>query len=144
MSVQFVGATNQKMGTVPVAAPATFNRGDLVTLVNGLAVAAPDNAVANLAVALDMFPDVEYEGVKGRVDIAYLGDDQEVVLPFQGAAIAVANIGMPFNILALNGGTVNLALNNAASFIIRRFGDGVAVGDLTGTVVGVFTDAVSL
>jgi len=145
MSAQLVGgAINQKMGTLNVAAPAAFGRGDLVTLAAGLAVAAADAAVANLAVALDMFPDVEFEGVKNRIDIAYLGEDQEVIMPFQGAAAAQAQIGVRYGILALNGGTVNLADAVNAAFLVRRFGDGTAIGDLTGTVHGVFTDAVSL
>jgi hypothetical protein len=145
MSVQFVGAMN-KMGPVGIAANTIVARGDLIRLVNGLVVPVVDATVANMAVALELNPDGDYEGTKTQVDLAYLGEDQEVEMPFVdvGGGIAVADIGVSYNILALNGGTVNLDAVNAPAFVVRRFGQGVAVGAATGTVIGVFLDAVSL
>jgi hypothetical protein len=146
MSVLHVhGSIFQKMGTVGIVAPTVLRRGDLVRVVNGLATAPADAANTSLAVALDMFPDVEYEGTKARIDIGYLGEEIEVEMPFVdvGGGIAVADIGASFNILAANGGTVNLDANAQACFKVLRFGPTTVVGAATGTVIGSFLDAAS-
>lgn len=141
MSVQFVGAVNQKMGPVGIAAITQVARGDLIRIINGLVVPVVDATVANMAVALERNPDPDFEGVKTQVDLGYLGEDVEIEMPFQGAAWAVAMVGQSYNILALNGGTVNLALQAAPAFKILRGAPGTAVGATTGTVVGVIIDS---
>ena len=145
MSVRFIGPETI-MGTVPVAGGATVTRNEFVRVVNGLAVAMTDGADAQLAVALDKFPDDEYEGTKGRVDLAYLGDDQEVEVPFvttDPGGIVAADIGAADLFRVTAAGVVNLESTTNGVFKIRRLSRDTKLGDLTGFVVGVVSDAAS-
>jgi len=145
MSVRYIGPETI-MGTLPVGSGATVTRNQFARVVDGVVVAMVDGGNANLVVALDKFPDVEYEGTKARVDFAYLGEDQEIEVPFvttDGGGIVAANIGAanPFRITAA--GVVNLESTTNGVFIIRRLGRETKLTDLTGFVVGVVTDAAS-
>ena len=144
MAVRFHKA-GASAGPVAINAATTVARNDLVRVVNGLVVPVVDDTVVDMAVVLDSLPDADYEEgatLKPTVQLARLGEDCEVEMPFTGA-IAQVDVGLTFNILALNGGTVNLDDVTDPAFTVRRFGEGVAVGDTTGTVVGVFLDSVS-
>lgn len=149
MAVRFIGATRNH-GPVAVDDTATIERNALVQLSSGEVVAMTDGANAALAVALDKFPDAEYEEgstAKPMVQLALLGEDTEIELPFlfgslgSTGAIAQSNIGAasPYRITAA--GAVNLDSTTNGVFTIRRLGRDTAIGDATGFVIGVVTDA---
>lgn len=149
MSVRFVGPY-QTMGPVAVDDTATIIRGEVVQLSSGEVVAGTSNMVANLAVALDKYPDSEYEGTKSVVNLALLGEDTEVEVPFETtdtAGITQSQVagGGPFGLNASSGVvTVDLEDTTNDAFIPRRLGRDTSLGDMTGYVVGVFLDSVSL
>lgn len=145
MSVRFIGPETI-MGTVPVASGATVTRNEFVRVVNGLAVAMVDGGNAQLAVALDKFPDTEFEGTKARVDLAYLGEDQEIEVPFvttDPGGIVATDIGAADLFRLTAAGVVNLESTTNGVFKIRRLGRDTKLTDLTGFVVGVVSDAAS-
>lgn len=131
------------MGPVKVNTGATIVRGNLVRVVSGEVTTIADAAVAGIALAMDKYPDAEYGGTKTEVELARLGEDIEVEMPFSGAALAQGNLGTSFNILAANGGTVNLASSVTPAFKVLRIGRDTALGDTTGYVIGVFLDSVT-
>jgi hypothetical protein len=134
------------MGPVAVDTNETIIRGEVVQVVAGLVTAGTANMVANLAVALDKYPDTEYEGTKTRVDLALLGEDQEVEIGFTGATLTAAIVGGggPYGLNASSGVvTVDLSDTTNDAFIPRRLGRDTAIGDTTGYLVGVFLDSVS-
>lgn len=143
MSVRFVGPY-QTMGPVKVDSGATIARGDFVTVAAGLVTAIGAAANANLAVALDSYPDSEYEGTKEQVALAYLGEDAEIEVPFTKATpLADGDIGGgPFALTAA--GEVDLAVTVDGVFIPRRLGRDTEIGDTSGYLVGVVLDAASL
>jgi len=144
MSVRFVGPY-QTMGPVDVDSSATIARGDFVTVSSGNVVAISLGTNSNLAVALDKYPDTEYEGTKVHVDLALLGEDTEIEVPFvttDSAGIEQADIGGgPYRLEA--DGDVDIDSSSNGVFTIRRLGRETQLGDLTGYVVGVVSDAAS-
>jgi hypothetical protein len=144
MSVRMIGPET-KMGTLPVGSGATVTRNQFARVASGVVVAMADGSNANLVVALDKFPDVEYEGTKARVDFAYLGEDQEIEVPFSAGVggIVAANIGAADAFRITAAGVVNLESTTNGVFIIRRLGRDTKLTDTTGFVVGVVTDAAS-
>jgi hypothetical protein len=139
------------MGPVAVDTTATIVRNAVVAVSSGKVVAVTDAATANLAVAMDKYPDADYGGTKTQVDLVRLGEDQEIEVPFTHAGNTGADVlaqadfgGGPFEILATNGGTIELAATSAGVFVPLRLGRDTAVGDKTGYLIGVFTDAASL
>jgi hypothetical protein len=132
------------MGPLNIAANTIVAHGDLVTLAAGLAIPVADATVADIAIAMDGMPDPDFGGVKTQIDVARVGEDVEIEMPFQGAAIAQASIGVTYNLLALNGGTVNLAAVNAPAFTVLRLGRNTAMGAVTGFVIGVIIDTAAL
>lgn len=132
------------MGPVNVDPTETIERNALVTVDSGQVTAVSNADDANLAIATDKFPDPEYAGTKTQVGLVRLGEDVEVEMPFSGAALTQAMIGGgPYNVLAANGGTVNLAATAAGVFKPLRLGRDTAIGATTGFLIGVFTDAAS-
>jgi hypothetical protein len=144
MSVRFIGP-EQKMGPVAVDDTATIVRNQFVRVVSGEVKAIGAGSNANLAVAMDKYPDTEYEGTKIQVDLALLGEDQEIEVPFvttDSAGIVQSNVGGgPYALTAA--GVVNLEVTSSGVFTVRRLGRETSLGDLTGFVVGVVTDAAS-
>ena len=146
MAVRFHTATNVA-GPVTVDDSAEIARNDLVRVASGIVVAMADGGNAGLAVALDGFPDAEYEEgstAKPMVQLGLVGEDFEIELPLvtaeESTAIEQSDIGAgPYRINA--DGAVNLESTTQGVFTIRRLGPDTAFGDLTGTVVGVITDA---
>jgi hypothetical protein len=138
------------MGPVAVDDTATIIRGEVVQLSSGEVVAGTSNMVANLAVALDKFPDAEYEGTKAVVNLALLGEDVEVEIPFattDTAGITQSQVGGggPFGLNATSGAVVvDLTDTTNDAFTPRRLGRDTSLGDMTGYVIGVFLDSVSL
>jgi hypothetical protein len=150
MGIRLIGP-EQWMGPVAVDTTATIVRNTVVQVVSGEVVPVTDGADANLAIAMDKYPDPDYGGVKTKVDLVRLGEDIEVEVPFThagsdpGDVLAQGDIGGgPFDILALNGGTVELGSTADGVFIPLRLGRDTQIGDKTGYLVGVFTDAASL
>jgi hypothetical protein len=144
MSIRFIGPIVQ-MGPVLRKSDATLVRGRLVRVASGETVAMTDAATTGFAVALDSNPDSEYEGTKTMVQLARLGENQEVEIRFSGAALTQAMIGGgPYNILAANGGTVNVAATAQGVFRPLRVGRDTKLGDTSGYLIGVFTDTASL
>jgi hypothetical protein len=148
--VSLIGAT-QLMGPVAVAPAATIVRNAVVKVVSGEVTAIADGDSANLAVAMDKYPDVDFAGTKTKVDLVRLGEDAEVEVPFNhagsdpGDVLAQADIGGgPFRLLAATGGTIELSSTSNGVFIPLRVGRDTKIGDKTGYLVGVFTDAASL
>jgi hypothetical protein len=131
------------MGPVAINSATVIERNQLVRVVSGLVTTVADAATAGLALSAEKMPDAEYAGgPKPAVGLIKLGEDCEVEMPFSGAALTQAMIGGgPYNILAANGGTVNLALTAAGVFKPLRLGRNTKIGDTTGFLVGVFTDA---
>lgn len=146
MAVRFHTATNVH-GPVAVDSSATIVRNAVVRVVSGVVVAMSDGGNTNLAVALDKFPDAEYEEgstSKPMVQLGLLGEDVEVELPFvttDTGGIVQTNIGAASAYRLTAAGVVNLESTTNGVFTIRRLGYGSALGDLTGTVVGVVSDA---
>jgi hypothetical protein len=148
--VRLIGAT-QLMGPVAVAPAATIVRNAVVKVVSGEVTEISDGDDVNLAVAMDKFPDVDFAGTKTKVDLVRLGEDAEVEVPFThpgsdpGDVLAQSDIGGgPFDILAADGGTIDLSSTADGVFIPLRLGRDTLIGDKTGYLVGVFTDAASL
>lgn len=147
--VRFIGA-KQRHGPVAPHESAEIERNDMVRVVDGLVVAMADGANANLAVALEPFPDAEYEEgpiAKPMIDLALLGEDFEVEVPFvttDSDGILQTHIA-PANAFRVNAdGIVNLESTTNGVFRIRRLGNGTDFGDLTGNVIGVVNDAAAL
>jgi len=144
MSVRFIGPET-KMGPVAVDDTAVIARNQFVRVLNGEVTTIVAGADENLAVAMDKYPDDEYEGTKVSVDLALLGEDQEIEVPFvttDSGGIAQTDIGNgPFELTA--DGVVDLEETTDGVFIIRRLGRETSLGDLTGFVVGVVTDEAS-
>lgn len=150
MAVRLIGAT-QLMGPVAVDATAVIERNAVVQIVSGEVVPVTDGADTNLAVAMDKFPDPEYGGVKTQIDVVRLGEDVEVEVAFTHSGTGPTDVlaqsdigGGPFDILALGGGTIDLDSTADGVFIPLRLGRDTQLGDKTGYLVGVFTDAASL
>jgi hypothetical protein len=148
--VRLIGAT-QLMGPVKVASAVTLVRNAVVRVASGEVTNIADGSNANLAVAMDKFPDVDYAGTKTQIDLIRLGEDAEVEVPFNHAGsdpadvLAQADIGGgPFRLLATGGGTIELSSTTNGVFIPLRVGRDTKLGDKTGYLVGVFTDAASL
>lgn len=145
MTVRFVGP-HQLMGPIAVDDSATIVRGQFVRVVSGEVTAIADGANANLAVALDKYPDAEYEGTKAQVDVARLGEDCEIEAPFvttDSAGIIATHVGG--TALRINAsGIVNLESTTNGVFTILRLGRETSFGDLTGYVQGVVSDAASI
>jgi len=144
MSVRFVGPY-QTMGPVDVDSSATIARGDFVTISSGTVSAISLGSNTNLAVALDGYPDTEYEGTKTQVDLALLGEDTEIEVPFvtaDSAGIEQTDIGGGAYRLEADG-DVDIDSTSNGVFTIRRLGRDTQLGDLTGYVVGVVSDAAS-
>lgn len=142
MSVRYVGPY-QSMGPVKVNSGETIARGDFVTITAGLVNAIAAATADNLAVALDMYPDSEYEGTKEKVGLALLGEDCEIEVPFTKAtALADTDIGAgPFALTAA--GEVDLAVTVGGVFTPRRLGRDTDLGATSGYLIGVVTDAAS-
>lgn len=140
MSVRIIGP-DPKMSLVPVNSGATITRNQFVEIASGEAVALTAAPQANIAVSLENFPDAEYEGTRTSIDIALLGEDQEIEVPFSTAAtIAIADIGAgPYALTAA--GVVDIDTTTNGVFIIRRLGRETEFGAASGYVVGVITDA---
>jgi hypothetical protein len=132
------------MGPHNVTAGQTIARGGLVTSVSGLLTVAANAAVANIALAMDKWPDADYGGTKTGIDIAYLGEDVEIEMPFSGATLAATHIGGSFGILAADGGTVNLANTTNLAFQVHRLGQNTNLGATTGFLIGVILDSAAL
>ncbi len=147
--VRFIGA-KQRHGPVAPHESAEIERNDLVRVVNGLVVAVAAGAQANLAVALEPFPDPEYEEgalAKPMIDLALLGEDFDVEIPFvttDSDGILQTHIAPTVGYDITADGVVNLESTTQGVFRIRRLGDGTQFGDLTGEVIGVFNDAAAL
>lgn len=150
--VRFIGAT-ENHGPVAVNESATIERNALVRVASGLVVAMADGANANLAVALDSFPDAEYEEgstAKPEVQLALLGEHIEVELPFlfgslgTTGALAQSAIGNASAYRITAAGAVNLDSTTNGVFHVRRLGRDTAIGDATGFLIGVVTDAAAL
>lgn len=141
--VRYHGAYH-RMGPVPVANAATFAKNDILAVAAGVAAKAGANAAAGLCVAMAPWPDADFVGTRDGVDVGRLGEDTEVELNFEGAALAAGDIGRlrPIN-AAQNVDMAALASANDV-FQILRLGDQTSFGDTTGTVVGVFLDSASL
>lgn len=145
MSVRFVGPY-QWMGPVPVDDTATIKRGHFVRVDGGEVKAIATGSNANLAVALDKYPDDEYEGTKARVDLGRLGEDCEIEVPFETvdtAGILGANIGNTTALRLHEDSYVDLDSTTNGVFRILRLGRDTKFGDMTGFVVGVVNDAAS-
>lgn len=144
MSVIFVGPY-QQMGPVEVDTQDTLTRGDFVTVSSGTVSAISAGSNANLAVSLDKYPDTEYEGTRTEVELALLGEDTEIEVPFvttDSAGIEQADIGGgPYALTA--DGEVDIDTTANGVFTIRRLGREATYGNLTGYVVGVVSDAAS-
>jgi len=148
MAVVRYHTAKQRHGPVRVDESAVIERNHVVRLVDGFVVEMVDGADENLAVAIDFFPDPEWEEgptAKPAVQLALLGEDFEVELPFEtedsgGVTQAVIG-GGPYDLLAEAGGVVDLDSTTDGVFIPRRLGYGTQLGDLTGTLIGVVTDA---
>lgn len=141
MSVRLIGAHNL-MGPVAVDTTATIVRNSLVRVAAGLVTGVTTATAAGLAVALDKYPDTDYAGTKTQVQLARLGEDQEVEVPFAGAALVAADIGGgPFRVLA--SGTVDIDVTTGGVFHPLRLGRDTAIGDTAGYLVGVFLDSAS-
>jgi hypothetical protein len=100
---------------------------------------------------MDMYPDPEYGGVKTKVDLARLGEDMEVEVPFLHPSTDSADVleqaafgGGPFDILALNGGTIDISSTTDGVFTPLRLGRNTQLGDKAGFLIGVFTDDAAL
>lgn len=140
MSVRIIGA-DPTMTAVPVNSGATITRNQFVTLSSGEAVAIGASPTANLAISMENFPDAEYEGTRTQIDVALLGEDQEIEVPFTTATtIAKADIGAgPFALTAA--GVVDIDVTASGVFTIRRLGRETEFGAASGYVVGVVSDA---
>jgi hypothetical protein len=150
MAVRLIGP-EQWMGPVAVDTTATIVRGTVVRVDAGEVKPVADGSNVNLAIAMDKYPDPDYGGVKTQVDLVRLGEDCEVEVPFThdgagpGDVLAQADFGGgPFRLLAAGGGTIELDSTSDGVFIPLRLGRDTQVGDKTGYLVGVFTDAASL
>lgn len=141
MSVRLIGAHNL-MGPVAVNTSATIVRNSLVRVASGLVTTVTTATTVGLAVALDKYPDTDFGGTKTQVQLARLGEDQEVEVAFSGAAVAAATFGGgPYRVL--DGGTVDLGSTTGGVFTPLRLGRNTAIGATTGFLVGVFSDAAS-
>jgi len=150
MAVRIVGA-ELLMGPVAVDTTATIIRNSVVRVDAGKVKNVVAGSNANLAVAIDKYPDPDYGGTKTKVELGRLGEDIEVEVPFTHAGtegtdvLAQADIGGgPFRLLATAGGTIELASTTNGVFTPLRLGRDTKIGDKTGFLVGVFTDAASL
>lgn len=150
MAVRFIGAEHL-MGPVAVNTAATIVRNSIVKVDSGQVTNISDGDNTNLAVAMEKYPDADYGGTKTRVELMRLGEQVEVEVPFThtgataGDVLAQSDIGGgPFELLAAGGGTVELAETATGVFIPLRVGRDTKIGDKTGFLVGVFTDAASL
>jgi hypothetical protein len=150
MAVRLIGP-EQWMGPVAVDTTATIVRGNVVYVVSGEVKPVVDGANANIAVAMDKYPDADYGGTKTKVDLVRLGEDCEVEVPFTHAGTTAGDVlaqadfgGGPFRLLATGGGTIELDSTSNGVFIPLRVGRDTKVGDKTGYLIGVFTDAASL
>lgn len=145
MSVRFIGP-HQNMGPVPIDAATAVQRGDVVRVVSGLVVPIVINTVANMAAVMETNPDPEREepGGKTQVDLARLGEDTEVEMPFVApvGGITAAMIGGTFAITA--SGNIDVAVTATPSFKVLRLSRDTAFTNLTGFVQGVFLDSASL
>jgi hypothetical protein len=149
VSRRLIGSV-QLMGPVAVDSTATIVRNAVVRVDSGEVKAIANGSNAGLALAMDKYPDAEYAGTKTRVDLARLGEDHEIEVPFQhdgttaGDVLAQSDIGGgPFRLLAAGGGTVELASTTNGVFQPLRLGRDTQIGDKTGFLIGVFTDAAS-
>lgn len=144
MSVRFIGPY-QSMGPVAVDTGDVIARGDFVTVTSGTASDIVLGSNTNLAVALDKYPDDEYEGTKTKIDVALLGEDKEIEVPF--VTVAVGGIeqtdigGGNYRLTAA--GLVDIDSTSNGVFLIRRLSRDTKFTDLTGFVVGVVLDAAS-
>jgi len=93
MSVRFVGPY-QTMGPVDVDSSATIARGDFVTVSSGTVSEISLGSNTNLAVALDGYPDTEYEGTKTQVDLA-------LRLRFRSLPLTLLALSRPISVGAL-------------------------------------------
>lgn len=140
MSVRLVGPY-QVMGPVPVAAGATIAKDTLIQVAGGEVTALLADDATGIAVALDSFPDAEYEGTKTHVELAILGSDTEIEIPFTDAGgITKAEIGATFSLTAV-GTVVTSAAGAGAAFTVRRLSRDTKIGDTAGYVIGVIADA---
>lgn len=142
MSVRLVGPY-QVMGPVAVDSGATIAKDTLIQVAAGVVTALAANDNTGLAVALDSYPDAEYEGTKTHVELAILGGSTEIELPFVDAGgITQAEIGGTFSLTTAAGGTVNTAAaGTGPAFTVRRLSRDSKIGDTAGYVIGVITDA---
>jgi hypothetical protein len=150
MAVRIIGA-ELLMGPVAVDTTATILRNSIVRVASGKVTNVVAGSNANLAIAIDKYPDPDYGGTKTRVELGRVGEDIEIEVPFThagtgaGDVLAQADIGAgPFRLLATAGGTVELASTTNGVFTPLRLGRNTKIGDKTGFLVGVFTDAASL
>ena len=144
MSRRLIGPT-QLMGPVAVNTAATIVRNAVVRVTSGTVSAVADGADANLALAMDSYPDAEFRGTKSQVDLARLGEDCEIEVPFAGAtALAQTHFGGgPYRLLATAGGTVDIGSTVNGVFTPLRPGRNTRLGNTSGFLIGVFTDAAS-
>lgn len=141
MSVTFIGTYN-RMGPVKADTGDTIARGDIVQITSGTASDLTAGAKVNLAVALDSYPDAEYEGTKTHIEVALLGEDIEIEVPFALAGgIGQANIGEDYGFLAT--GVLDLTDTTDVAFRIRRLGRDTSFTDTSGYVIGVMLDSAS-
>lgn len=147
MSIRLVGQPIS-MGPVTVDTTATIVRGYVVQVASGLVTAVADGDNSGLALAMDKFPDSFYEGTKATVNLVRLGREVEVEIPFTHTqttstdVLGAADIGGgPFRLLATNGGTIELASTTNGVFTPLRLGRDTKLGDATGYLIGVFSDA---
>jgi hypothetical protein len=150
MAVRIIGA-ELLMGPVAVDSTATIVRNSIVRVASGKVTNVANGSNANLAIAIDKYPDPDYGGTKTKVELGRVGEDIEIEVPFthagtgSGDVLAQADIGGgPFRLLAASGGTIELASTTNGVFTPLRLGRNTKIGDKTGFLVGVFTDAASL
>ena len=144
--VRFIGPF-QWMGPIEVDDSAEIARGDFVTVTAGEATEIATGTNVNLAVALDKYPDDEYEGTKTRIDVGRLGEDCEIEVAFETAdtaGIEVADLRNTGPYRLHEDGYVDIDSTANGVFQALRLGRDTQYGDMTGFIVGVVTDAASL
>ena len=132
-----------KYTTVAVDSTASFSKGDIVIVSSGQVTGNAGGDTQGITLALQDFPDSEYEGTQSAVEVVMLGNDCELKHEFTGYTAAAAWVGSKFVVAAGAGAqTIDLsAATTAGVFTVTRFDEGTASGDTTGFVVGVFDDA---
>lgn len=123
MSVRFVGPY-QVMGPVAVDSSATISKGDFVQInAAGAAEAIAAKDATNLAVALDKYPDTEYEGTKSMIEVARLGEDVVLEVPiFTSSTVSAAILGSTSKFWVTATGQINVDVESATLGVFHVVG----------------------